>query len=59
MSAFFPDRATAGQDPSGPAFRLPFQLLTTSNHIAQWTQAVIIQRDADVPLVDLADSRAR
>jgi hypothetical protein len=42
MTPFFPSRAAAGQDPSGPAFRLPFQLLTNSNHIAQWTQAVIV-----------------
>lgn len=42
MTPFFPSRADAGQDPSGAAFRLPFQLLTTSNHIAQWTQAVVI-----------------
>ncbi len=48
MSPFFPDRASAGQDPSGPAFRMPFQLLTTSNHIAQWTQAVVIAREVDV-----------
>ncbi|MGE5186059.1 MAG: TolB family protein [Acidobacteriota bacterium] len=47
MAPFFPDRAIAGQDPTGPAFRLPFQLLESGNHIAQWTQAVIIGRKTD------------
>lgn len=42
MTPFFPARAAAGQDPSGPAFRLPFQSLTDNNHIAQWTERVII-----------------
>lgn len=41
MAAFFPGRAAAGGDPTGPAFRLPFQSLVTSNHIAQWTEEVI------------------
>jgi hypothetical protein len=43
MTPFFPDRATLGQDPSGNAFRVPFQAVDTSNHIAQWTNAVVIQ----------------
>lgn len=43
MTPFFPARAAAGQDPSGPAFRVPFQQVDTANHIAQWTQAVIVQ----------------
>ncbi|MDB4959136.1 MAG: tolB protein precursor [Myxococcales bacterium] len=47
MSPFFPNRAAAGHDPSGPAFRMPFQVLTTANHIAQWTEAVVIGRKAD------------
>jgi hypothetical protein len=47
MAPFFPDRAAMGQDPSGPAFRMPFQLLTAANHIAQWTQAVVIGRNTD------------
>ncbi len=42
MAPFFPDRAAAGMDPSGPAFHMPFQLLTTSNHIAQWTEQVVV-----------------
>ncbi|HTR52074.1 MAG TPA: hypothetical protein VMJ10_15280 [Kofleriaceae bacterium] len=41
MTAFFPDLATQAQDPSAPAFRLPFQDITSDNHIAQWAQAVI------------------
>jgi len=41
MAAFFPDRATAGTDPTAPAFWLPFQDITTNNHIPQWTEAVI------------------
>ena len=41
MTPFFPGRALAGQDPSGPAFRLPFQELATPNHIAQWTEVVV------------------
>ncbi len=47
MAPFFPDRAIAVQDPTGPAFRMPFQLLESGNHIAQWTQAVIIGRKVD------------
>lgn len=41
MAPFFPDRAKSGGDPSGPAFRLPFQGIDTSNHIAQWTEQVV------------------
>jgi WD40 repeat protein len=44
MAPFFPDKAVLHQDPSGPAFRLPFQDFTTSNHIAQWTQAIVISK---------------
>ncbi len=33
--------APAGTDPSYPAFALPFQDITTSNHIAQWTTKVL------------------
>ncbi|HEY0192942.1 MAG TPA: hypothetical protein VGC42_17620 [Kofleriaceae bacterium] len=43
MTPVFPDRAAVGQDPSGNAFRVPFQDVTTSNHIAQWTKAVVVQ----------------
>lgn len=41
MAPFFPDRALAGEDASAPAFRLPAQDLTGSNHIAQWTESVV------------------
>ena len=43
MTPVFPSRATAGQDPSGNAFRVPFQDVNTANHIAQWTKAVVVQ----------------
>ena len=42
MTPFFPDRAARGSDPSTQAFRLPFQNLDSSNHIAQWTERVVI-----------------
>ena len=59
MAPFFPDRAAMGQDPSGVAFRMPFQLLTAGNHIAQWTQAVVIGRQADgTPLTQAEASHA-
>jgi len=41
MVAIDPARAAAGQDPSVAAFALPFQDVTSSNHIAQWTEEVI------------------
>ena len=41
MAAFHPELAQAGKDPSTPAFWLPFQQLTTNNHIAQWTKKVV------------------
>jgi hypothetical protein len=47
MTPFFPDRASQGMDPSGPAFHMPFQLLDSANHIAQWTQQVVIGRNED------------
>lgn len=42
MTPFFPDRAAQGDDPSTPAFRLPFQNLASGNHIAQWTERVVV-----------------
>jgi hypothetical protein len=39
MVAISPKRL-AGKDGGYPAFWLPFQDMTTGNHIAQWTQAV-------------------
>jgi len=41
MTPFFPNRAARGADPSAPVFRLPFQNLDSSNHIAQWTERVV------------------
>ncbi|MEJ7597853.1 MAG: hypothetical protein WKG01_08100 [Kofleriaceae bacterium] len=42
MVAIDPDQAAAGQDPSYPAFALPFQDLQSSNHIAQWTEEIVV-----------------
>jgi hypothetical protein len=42
MTPFFPGRAALGNDPSAKAFRLPFQNLDSSNHIAQWTERVVV-----------------
>ncbi|HSK04769.1 MAG TPA: hypothetical protein VK932_26140 [Kofleriaceae bacterium] len=42
MAPFYTERADAGRDPTTPAFRLPFQNLTSNNHIAQWTERVVI-----------------
>lgn len=41
MAAVDPDKMAQGLDPSYPAFALPFQDLTTSNHIAQWAQYLV------------------
>jgi hypothetical protein len=41
MAAVDPDAIANGQDGSYPAFALPFQDVTTSNHIAQWTTTVV------------------
>jgi hypothetical protein len=41
MVAVDPAKVLAGQDGSYPAFFLPFQDLSTSNHIAQWTEVVV------------------
>ncbi|MCC6526041.1 MAG: PD40 domain-containing protein [Polyangiaceae bacterium] len=40
MMAFDPARAASAQDPSFPAFWLPFQSMTSGNHIAQWATTV-------------------
>lgn len=42
MVAVDPDQAANGLDPSYPAFVLPFQDLDSSNHIAQWTEEIIV-----------------
>ena len=41
MVGFDPTALASGQDPSFSAFALPFQDITTSNHIAQWTTEVV------------------
>ncbi len=41
MSGIDPAKVAAGEDPSSPAFALPFQDITTSNHIAQWATEVV------------------
>jgi hypothetical protein len=41
MVAVDPDRVADGEDGSYPAFALPFQDLSTSNHMAQWTEAFV------------------
>ena len=40
MTAFDTSLAEKGQDPTFPAFWLPYQDLTSKNHIAQWTKKV-------------------
>lgn len=40
MAPFFPNRVGTGE-PSGPAFRLPFQNLSGNNHTAQWTETIV------------------
>jgi hypothetical protein len=50
MTAFDPEAAAAGKDPSYPAFWMPFQDLASANHIAQWVEKVVrkpCQGDAD------------
>ena len=59
MAAFFPDKANGGMDPSAPAIRMPFQDFTTSNHIAQWTQAVVIGKHADGTPITQAEQAAQ
>ncbi|MBV8763045.1 MAG: PD40 domain-containing protein [Deltaproteobacteria bacterium] len=41
MTPFFPNQASSSVDPSNAPFRLPFQDITSDNHIAQWTQKVV------------------
>jgi hypothetical protein len=42
MTPFFPNQATSSVDPSNVAFRLPFQNIDSNNHIAQWTEKVVV-----------------
>lgn len=48
MAAVDPDAILEGRDGSYPAFALPFQDLSTSNHIGQWTRRVV-PADPDPP----------
>lgn len=41
MAGVLPESVARGEDPSFPAFALPFQALDTSNHIAVWTTEAI------------------
>jgi hypothetical protein len=41
MTPFFPNQAAMSLDPSSVAFRLPFQDISSNNHIAQWTEKVV------------------
>ena len=47
MAAFDPDAAAAGKDASFPGFWLPFQEVSSGNHIAQWVTRVVRQGCAD------------
>jgi WD40-like Beta Propeller Repeat len=40
MTAFDPDKAAHGKDPSFPSFWLPFQAISGGNEIAQWVTQV-------------------
>ena len=40
MAAFDPSKAADGHDPTWVAFRLPFQDISTGNHIAQWVEQI-------------------
>lgn len=42
MTAVDPDAALSGEDPSWPAFAIPFQELDTDNHTAQWAEGGVI-----------------
>lgn len=42
MTAFSPAAVEAATDPSSPTFRLPFQNLDSNNHIAQWTEQIVV-----------------
>jgi hypothetical protein len=52
MAAVDFEKAQNGEDPSYPAFWLPFQDMGSGNHIAQWTERVLrtpCNIDADCP----------
>jgi hypothetical protein len=55
MTAFDPDVAAGGVDPSFPAFYFPYQDIGSGNHIAQWVTHVIHKdctSNADCPSKD-------
>ncbi|HEY7955175.1 MAG TPA: hypothetical protein VII38_07770, partial [Polyangia bacterium] len=41
MIGFDPAKAAAGEDPSLPGFWLPFQDMSSGNHIAQWATEIV------------------
>jgi dipeptidyl aminopeptidase/acylaminoacyl peptidase len=49
MFALDPDQVLAGKDGSYPGFFLPFQDLTTSNHMAAWTQKYVSDNPPPAP----------
>ncbi len=49
MFAVDPAKILSGVDGSYPAFFLPFQDPTTSNHIAQWTQQIVSSNPSPPP----------
>jgi hypothetical protein len=49
MFALDADAVLAGQDGSYPGFFLPFQDMTTSNHMAVWTQKYISDQPLPIP----------
>ncbi len=42
LAPFYPERALAGQPATGPAVRMPFQVLAEGNHIAQWAEEIVV-----------------
>jgi len=52
MFALDADQVLAGQDGSYPGFFLPFQDLTTSNHMAYWTQKYVSDNPPPPPTDD-------
>ena len=47
MAAVDPDAVLRGEDGSFAPFALPFQDLSTSNHIAQWTSQIVPNESTD------------
>ena len=42
MAAVDPTRVDGGEDPSFPAFAIPYQEFDTDNHIPQWTESAVV-----------------